>query len=105
MINWMYFPKNKKIDSVSELVVRAFQVVSADIDSTTHNMDSNAVYKKYAQNLRNVALKLRKAKRKKIKYRSRSYSEPTEKLRSILMQMLIVLRLDMSSKSKQVAVL
>lgn len=43
MINWMYFPKNKKIDSVSELVVRAFQVVSADIDSTTHNMDSNAV--------------------------------------------------------------
>lgn len=44
MINWMYFPKNKRPDGVSGLVVQAFQTVADDIDSSTHDkQDSNEV--------------------------------------------------------------
>ena len=40
MINWMYFPKNKRPDSVSGLVVQAFQTVADDFSKVCTFFDS-----------------------------------------------------------------
>ena len=43
MINWMYFPKNRKPDDISKQVVSAFEAIAADIDSDTHTYKSDNV--------------------------------------------------------------
>lgn len=43
MINWMFFPKNKRLDNVSSLVVQAFEKVSDNIDSSNHHLKSDDV--------------------------------------------------------------
>ena len=43
MINWMYFPKNKTPDIVSNKIVEAFSSVAPNIDSYTYRYSSNDV--------------------------------------------------------------
>lgn len=68
MINWMYFPKNKRPDSVSELVVRAFQTVADDIDSATHDKQvSDEVLAKVRPELEKCCFTVEKSKKKEDK--------------------------------------
>ena len=68
MINWMYFPKNKRLDSVSELVVQAFQAVAYNIDSTTHDKQvSDEVLAKVRPELEKCCFIVEKSKKKEDK--------------------------------------
>ena len=68
MINWMYFPKNKRPDSVSGLVVQAFQTVANDIDSTTHDKQvSDEVLEKVRPELEKCCFTVEKSKKKEDK--------------------------------------
>lgn len=65
MINWMYFPKNRRLDNVSGLVVQAFQTVAADIDSTTHERQiSDEVLEKVRPELEKCCFMVEKSKKK-----------------------------------------
>ena len=63
MINWMYFPKNKKPDDVSNSVVNAFENVFADIDSTTHELKSDDVLATVRPGLEKCCFRVEKSKR------------------------------------------
>lgn len=43
MINYMYFPKNKSIDKVSECIISSFNEIADKIDSVKFTFDSNRV--------------------------------------------------------------
>ena len=65
MINWMYFPKNKKPDSISEQIVEAFESIATDIDSSTHaKQESNEVLAKMCFRLEAIGFMVEKSKKK-----------------------------------------
>ena len=41
MVNWMYFPRNKRIDDKSAEVVKVLESIKDQIDSTTHELISD----------------------------------------------------------------
>lgn len=43
MINYMYFPKNKRIDKVSKGVISSFEKIAGKIDSNKFDFNSNEV--------------------------------------------------------------
>ena len=43
MINWMYFPRNKRIDDKSAEVVKVLESIKDQIDSATHELISDQV--------------------------------------------------------------
>lgn len=66
MINWMYYPKNKRIDTVSEMIVQAFKSALADIDSSTHvGQHSDEVLAKVRPNLERICFTVEKSKKEK----------------------------------------
>ena len=65
MINWMYYPTNKKTDNVSKLIVQAFQAKFPDIDSSTHNNQvSDEVLAKVRPELEKICFVVEKSKKK-----------------------------------------
>lgn len=67
MINWTYFTKNKRPDKISECVVKAFESVAADIDSTTHKYISDEVLAIVRPKLEGTGFVVEQSKRKKDK--------------------------------------
>ena len=43
MINWLFFPRSDKASSLATSVVGAFESVATEIDSSDHDLKSNAV--------------------------------------------------------------
>lgn len=63
MINWMYFPKNRPLDSVSQQVVDAFYGVSAAVDSSKHQYKSDEVLEIVRPNLEALGFAVEKSKK------------------------------------------
>ena len=64
MINWMYFPKNKKLDNMSKQVISVFDGVAKDIDSDTHTYKSDEVLAKVRPGLEACGFDVEKNKSK-----------------------------------------
>lgn len=65
MINWMCYPRNRKLDAVSEAVVKAFEDIADDIDSKTHDQQvSDAVLAKVRPGLETYGFEVEKSKKK-----------------------------------------
>ena len=64
MINWMYFPKNKKPDDISRRVVSVFEAIAADVDSDTHTYKSDDVLSAVRPGLETCGFLVEKSKRK-----------------------------------------
>ena len=62
MINWIYYPKSRKVTDTARQVINAFQTIAADIDSTNHDLNSNAVLNKVADHLALIGFQLEKGK-------------------------------------------
>ena len=65
MINWMYFPKNRSLDDVSNSIVNAFQDVFPEIDSQCHHQSSDEVLAIVRKNLETIGFQVEKSKRDK----------------------------------------
>lgn len=63
MINWMYYPKNSPLDPVSRKVVEAFDGVSSEIDSETHQRKSDDVLMIVRPGLESIGFRVEKSKR------------------------------------------
>ncbi|SDA31417.1 hypothetical protein SAMN02910447_03388 [Ruminococcus sp. YE71] len=64
MIKWMHFPINKRPDETSKQIIRAFQVVEDEIDSTTHKQISDEVLAKVRPELEKIHFDVEKSKKK-----------------------------------------
>ena len=62
MINWIYYPKSRKVTDLAVQVIGAFQTIAADIDSTNHDLNSNAVLNKVADHLALIGFQVEKGK-------------------------------------------
>lgn len=61
----MYFPKNRRIDPISEQIVEAFEAIASDIDSATHaKQESNEVLAKVCPGLEACGFVVEKGKKK-----------------------------------------
>jgi hypothetical protein len=63
MIHWIYYPKSRKAPSLASQVIHAFQTVADDIDSATHDLNSNAVLNKVADHLALIGFQVEKGKK------------------------------------------
>lgn len=64
MINWMYFPINKRIDKTSEHIISAFRRVEDDVDSKTHKKQvSDTVLEKVRPELERIDFDVEKSKK------------------------------------------
>ena len=63
MINWMYFPKNKPLDIASTKVVEAFERISSDVDSCTHQFKSDDVLAIVRPHLEEIGFVVEKSKK------------------------------------------
>ena len=54
MINWMYYPKSKRVDETSKEIVNAFMDKASEIDSCTHDYVSDDVLSIVRLNLENA---------------------------------------------------
>ena len=64
MINWMYFPKNRKLDATSSLVVDVFMNPAETIDSYEHDLKSNEVLAVVRPGLEKHRFKVEASKKK-----------------------------------------
>ncbi len=73
MINWMYFPQNKKIEPHLLQIIEVFQEKQIEIDSDTHkgesNLESNATLSFVTDGLELLGYKVEKSKRTNDKIR------------------------------------
>ena len=73
MVNWMYFPQNRKIESHLAQVIDSFNSVHEQIDSETHsgtnNLESDKVLACVAPGLERIGYSVEKSKRKEDKIR------------------------------------
>ena len=73
MVNWMYFPQNKKIEPHLLQVIDVFKEKQQEIDSDNHqgddNLESNAVLAVVAEGLETVGFSVEKSKKKADKIR------------------------------------
>ncbi|HAE44158.1 MAG TPA: hypothetical protein DCG37_01005 [Lachnospiraceae bacterium] len=65
MINWLYFPKNRPLDSISEQVVNAFRDIASEVDSETQTYESDEVLEIVRPGLETIGFKVEKSKKKK----------------------------------------
>ena len=63
MINWMYFPKNKILDTVSKQVLDVFEDIANIIDSNIYQYKSDEVLKIACSGLEAVGFSVEKSKR------------------------------------------
>ena len=63
MINWMYFPKSKPLDAISEQVVNAFRGVADSIDSNNNSLKSDEVLAVVRPSLERIGFLVEKSKR------------------------------------------
>jgi len=63
MINWMYYPKTKRGDVLSEQVIQVFNHVQDIIDSETHSLHSNEVLAELSCGLEELGFSVEKGKR------------------------------------------
>lgn len=64
MINWAYYPKNQKCDSVSEQVIGAFSNIANKIDSNIFQYESDAVLAIVRPELEKLGFSVEKSKKK-----------------------------------------
>jgi len=64
MINWMYFPKNKKPDDVSCQIIDIFEQVATDINSEVYCYRSDEVLSFVRSGLENIDFSVEKSKQK-----------------------------------------
>lgn len=64
MINWMYFPRNKRIDDKSAEVVGVLESIKDQIDSTTHELVSDQVLAVVRPGLESIGFEVEKGKKK-----------------------------------------
>ena len=69
MINWMYYPKTKKYDLLSQQIVQVFQNAQSSIDSYTHALHSNDVLGEVRNGLESIGFSVEKSKRAEDKIR------------------------------------
>jgi hypothetical protein len=62
LINWIYYPKSRKAPNLALQVISAFETIADDIDSTNHDLKSNAVLNKVADHLALIGFKVEKGK-------------------------------------------
>ena len=62
MIKYMYFPKTKQLDSVSDKIVKTFEAVSDKIDSVNHQLKSNEVLAVVRLKLEEIGFSVEKSK-------------------------------------------
>ena len=63
MINWMYYPKTKKVDSLSIGIVQQFEAVADNINSDNYDHSSNTVLEAVRQGLENLGFVVEKGKK------------------------------------------
>lgn len=63
MINWIYYPKSQEAPDIAMRVVNAFKSIADDIDSASHQLNSNAVLSKVADELSSIGFQVEKGKR------------------------------------------
>lgn len=63
MINWMYFPKNRPLDNVSAQVVKVFEKNFTEIDSYTHELQSDKVLSIVRPKLEQLGFRVEKSKK------------------------------------------
>ena len=66
-MNWMYFPKNKRIPPNLERITEIFYEVENSISSDTHELKSNEVLNVIKPKLENIGYDVEKSKSKKDK--------------------------------------
>ena len=64
MIQWHYFPRSRRPPDLAIQVVEAFQKVAEDIDSKTHNYESNKVLVRVAAGLLALGFTVESGKKK-----------------------------------------
>jgi hypothetical protein len=64
MINWMYFPRNKRIDGKSSEIISVFDGVKDQIDSTAKDLISDQVLAIVRPGLESIGFKVEKGKKK-----------------------------------------
>lgn len=73
MINWMFFPQNKRINSHLKQVISVFEEKQVEIDSETHsgkdNLESDFVLAYVAPGLESIGYAVEKSKKKDDKIR------------------------------------
>ena len=62
MINWMYYHKTKKVDSLSIGIVQQFEAVADNINSDNYDHSSNTVLEAVRQGLENLGFVVEKGK-------------------------------------------
>ena len=87
MINWMYYPKTRRYDPLSQQIVQTFQNVQSSIDSDTHSLHSNDVLAELRTGLESIGFSVEKSKRAEDKIHVPVLLESTDKLSSLSMQM------------------
>ena len=63
MINWMYYPKNRKPDELSKQVVQSFTDIQNQINSKIHSLHSNEVLANVCSRLEAIGFEVEKGKR------------------------------------------
>ncbi len=63
MINWMYYPKTQKADSLSVDIVRQFEAVADNITSDNYDHSSNTVLETVRQGLEKLGFDVEKGKK------------------------------------------
>lgn len=73
MINWMFFPQNKIIETHLESLISVFREKQDEIDSETHqgtdNLESDLVLSYVSQGLERIGYDVEKSKKKEDKIR------------------------------------
>lgn len=62
IINWMYYPKNKRPDEITEQIIQAFHAVERDVDSTSHTYKSDEVLQIVRPQLEAIGFAVEKSK-------------------------------------------
>ena len=64
MINWMYYPRSKQADETSKAIIDAFVARESEIDSDTHDYESDDVLKIVRLNLESAGFIVETGKKK-----------------------------------------
>ena len=64
MISWLYFPRSDAAPPIAGKVVEAFETVAKEIDSASHDLESNGVLARVAPLLRDIGFTVESGKRK-----------------------------------------
>lgn len=67
MIKYQFFPRSRGVTENIQLVIDCFSIIAEEIDSSSHDLDSNSVLAKVRPHLENAGFEVEKGKNKEDK--------------------------------------